>query len=1328
MPCRSSFAGPVACFVLVAAAGRHAAGEWPTYRHDNARSGITEERLALPLRKQWTFRPLHRPVPSWPDPKRERARVFFDDAFHVAVSGGHVFFGSSADCTVYALDCRTGAVVWTYHTGGAVRFTPVVWSQRVYVVSDDGFVYCLALTDGKPLWRRRAALSDRHVLGHERVISVQPPRAGVVVDRGMAYFACGIFPTEGAGLFCVDALTGEPVWSNTTFGYTYQAMAHGGTEGFSGVSPQGYMLASPERLFVVCGRSVPASFDREDGRFVFWHGSTQHEGGTRAVLADGVLYSDADRLLPPNAAARYYDDPKGVPAADGTRLFYDSPRLIARDTATGRDRFVACPGDRIVVAKETSYIQNNGVITALDRHAYAELGARENAIAGKLMSNFWRNYRGSLDIRVLEQRRRGLTAKGGDLSEDDQASLSKAREAVVPGNAERDRLEADMRGVKEDISQLFRWRRDTGLRHEIILAGDVLYAGGDGGVGAVDASTGETIWQGAVGGAARGLAVGCGYLIVSTDDGSVTCFGPGEVAAPVEVTQKAAPVPPLAPSDAVGLGRLVEAILRQDVPKRGLCLVYGCRDGRLMLELLRRTDLRVVGYDPDPACVETARSLLWRAGLLGHRADVFAADLSRLPCSDYAASLLVSESMAGLGRTVGTAREVCRVLRPCGGVAFLGQPTGAAGPVLQAAKLSEWAGPGDWELLDAGGRWARLVRGPLPGAADWTHQYAEPGNGGCSGDELVRAPFQLLWYGRPGMAKVIDRHHRAAAPLYANGRLYHQGINCLFGIDAYSGFMLWERDVPGAMRDGLSGTSGNMCASQEGLFVATGETCLEIDGASGATLRRHAAPTIGGDKRRWGWLALDGDLLFGSCQREPGLSDAVFAMGPGSGTVAWLHEARSIRNCTLAMSVGRVFFLDSGVSPAETDAVRQAGGVSVLEDPRPDVPLPGQPYYPAGKTRADIRALVALDARTGERQWRRPVDLTGMGKEPSLIVSNAVVLAFANMDATRIAAFSAESGIPLWSKKTVYFRRPAVIDGVVYTLPYAHDLRTGALKARANPITGEEAPWVWTKAYGCGAVSASRHTMFFRSGSLAYLDVSADAGLGNLGGLKPSCWISQIAAGGVWLAPEGSAGCSCGYPIRSTVAMAPAPPETEHWTHYVKGIAVTPVVHLALNFGAPGDRRDASGRLWFGWPRPRSRLGLTLPVKVDLAEGGEYFDRGRSWVSAAAGQRQWIYRCGSRGLARCEVRLTDDEGVRHRYTVRLHLARTPGTARGEPIGRMALEGRFVEPAVDLARAVSGPGQSAVREYRDMAAGTVLTLEVSGQAADTAIAGMEILRQ
>ncbi len=359
------------------------------------------------------------------------------------------------------------------------------------------------------------------------------------------------------------------------------------------------------------------------------------------------------------------------------------------------------------------------------------------------------------------------------------------------------------------------------------------------------------------------------------------------------------------------------------------------------------------------------------------------------------------------------------------------------------------------------------------------------------------------------------------------------------------------------------------------------------------------------------------------------------------------------------------------------------------------------------------------------------MDLTGMGKQVTVICSKGVLLIFANMDGSRFAVLSAEDGTLLWEKKAQYFRRPVVIGDTIYTLPSAFDLHTGKPRMRVNPITGEESPLVWSKAYGCGAVSASRHAMLFRSGSLAYYDVTQDTGVGNFGGLKPNCWISQIAAAGLWLAPEGSAGCTCGYPIRSTVAMRPAAPTETAWTCYVTGIATTPVKHLAVNFGAPGDRRDSTGRVWFAWPRPKSSFGLKLKLKTDVAKDMGYFTRNPKTTPIDATDKPWVYCSGCRGLLKVSLPLLEKNQGPRKYTVRLHFVEPDSLHAQQRVFDIRLQGQTVLKNFDILKTANAPNKAVVKEFADIEVTDRLTVELVPRTAESAptqgpvIAGIEV---
>ena len=220
--------------------------------------------------------------------------------------------------------------------------------------------------------------------------------------------------------------------------------------------------------------------------------------------------------------------------------------------------------------------------------------------------------------------------------------------------------------------------------------------------------------------------------------------------------------------------------------------------------------------------------------------------------------------------------------------------------------------------------------------------------------------------------------------------------------------------------------------------------------------------------------------------------------------------------------------------------------------------------------------------------------------------------------------------------------------------------------------------------------------MFFRSGSLAHYDFTADVGVGNLGGLKPSCWISQIPAGGLWLAPEGSAGCTCAYPIRSTVALRPDPDKQDHWSCYAAGIAVTPAKHLALNLGAPGDRCDHQGRVWFAWPRPKSSFGLKLNVEADTTEDQAFFAHNPTTKPIGNTPTPWVYCSGCLGASRWTLHLLDKQHQPGTYTVRLHFAELAHSRAGQRVFNIKLQGKTVAQNVDIVAEAGAQSRALVR--------------------------------
>jgi len=284
-----------AAFARVAAGALH---EWPAYGADAARSSYTAEVLDFPLAVSWSYDIGSPPSPAWPEPGQELHRLDFDYAFQPVIAGGRVYFGSSADDALWVLDLATGDLQWQFVTGAPIRFAPAVLDGRVYLVSDDGWLYCLQAEDGKVLWKFQGAPSDDLMIGNGRMISRWPMRSGVLAEDGIIYTAAGMWASGGVYLYALKADTGKVIWQNDSSGEMFLEHGHPDAFGFGGVSPQGYLLATEDMLLVPTGRSVPAAFDKATGELIYYRPAySQYSGGSWVTVIDDFFFNQAHARL-----------------------------------------------------------------------------------------------------------------------------------------------------------------------------------------------------------------------------------------------------------------------------------------------------------------------------------------------------------------------------------------------------------------------------------------------------------------------------------------------------------------------------------------------------------------------------------------------------------------------------------------------------------------------------------------------------------------------------------------------------------------------------------------------------------------------------------------------------------------------------------------------------------------------------------------------------------------------------------------------------------------------------------------------------------------------
>ena len=1329
----------LASAAAIAGAFAHGA-DWPTYRHDMARSGVTAEELSRQLAECWTFQPRHAPRPAWGDPNprpvggwyrlHEYRRVHFDDAYHVVVAGSAAFFGSSADGKVYCLDLATGKERWAAITGGPIRLAPTVSKGRVYVGSDDGCAYCLHADNGETVWKYQAAPETKKLLGSGKMISRWPLRTSVLVDDGVAYFAAGIFPAEGVYVYAVDAESGDLIWRNDTCADTPT----------SRISPQGYLLASKGTVFTPLGRVPPAAFSRKDGRLLHQTWVNHYIGGTYALLADGLLYTGTGELL------GYRQD--------------------------SRARFAWFKGRQIIVTKDVSYMTNETEMVALSRKTYPKASVRRFTLRDQrpALTRELRGAKGGYDRMVN-------TVKGDKdrlLTIDRQIAVidkERGKEKIVALQTQREAIEKTLRTNTTTLEQLAkklahvearhkameeewkqtsdtmagsaRWRLPCPCPDALILAGNVLYAGGQDRVIAVDAASGKQVWEAPIDGKARGIAAARGRLIVSSDRGAIYCFGPAGSKQTGTVKQAAQPSPFPLDKAAPMFVAAAERIVRTTGITKGYCLVLGNGTGRLAAELAKRTELQICATDSGADNVATAQKTLDAAGLYGTRVHIEQAPPSSIPYSDYFANLIVSESTLTKGELPANAAEAFRMLKPCGGVLYMGQPVEARGQArpLEEGALRRWltgAGIEGGQISKEGGLWLTLKRGPLPGAGKWTHQYAEPGNTTCSDDQLVRSPLGLLWFGEPGPEKMAERHRRPASPLAFNGRLFVQGEgqgarigvgqNALMAYDAYNGLKLWEREIPAkSIRVGVSHDASNLVSDGSDLYVVSRQQCLRLDAATGETAQTYEMPEPpAGQNRAWGYVARVGGLLVGSRTTGNRACDTLFAVDVATGEVRWSHAGKSIPHPSISVGDGRVFFIDDNVTAEQRKqalAARLRGESVSGTDP-------------ASKN-APVRLAVALDVETGRPVWQQPIDLSGAiggayWSSLGTMYSKGVLAVFGvftdghywrqffagEFGKRRVVALSTRDGAVLWGKQIGYRVRPIIVGDTFHAEPWAYDLRTGEQLTRINPVTGQREPWQFARpGHHCGCPAAAPNLMLFRSGTIAHYDLAGDSGTRHFGGQRPNCWINFVPANGLLMIPEGSSGCMCPFPTTCTLVFKPTD-RPRAWAYYSMTGPMTPVKRIALNLGSPGDRRDRDGTLWFGYPRPGGSLVLRFSVGLNGWPGGGYFRHSTDFLKIKGTPSPWLYASGFRNIRRCQVPLFPAEDGRALYTVRLGFADLEHDQPGERVFNVKIQDKPVLANFDVAEEVGGRCRAIVKEFKGIEAGDKLTIDLAPKTPNT----------
>lgn len=850
------------------------AGDWPMWRHDAKRSGVSSENLPEALHLVWS-RAVAPAQVAWPN----EPRLHFDASIEPVVKGKRLFVGSPLDGSVRAYDTDSGEELWKFYTEGPVRFAPVAWDDGLYVGSDDGFLYHLDAATGHLRWKVRGAPDERadyRQLGNSRFISFWPVRGGPVIERGVVYFGAGIWPTMGVFVKAVDAKSGEMKWVNGNINYLANVRIDHNTLNEAALSPQGYCLYADSKVVVPNGRSMPARFEPDTGELLYFV-QGYRRGDSRVTATDEYLFVGEQAVVSLKDGREVGD--RSASAGEEAPKGFDARKLDLFEGPMLGYKFMPGCDYRSALDDGKAYGVSKGFLFGWDvKRAKVSLYEKERGgftlhparwDAPPLWSRVY--------LKDAEKNSNSMTIKAGNRI---YTHVGKTLFAIEPPTKD---------GKPEVV-----WKRDLEGAPTSLLAAD-------------------------------------GKLFVVLEEGKILCFGDRRVAAVKKYELPKRRLVKRAENDPCA--KRAAAALAAAGTDQGYAVVLGLEDGALVEELLGQSRMKVIAFDPDREKVQRLRETLVAADLYATRAEVFVGDPSAIRWPPYLASLIVSERsgptspLASMNKT-----DLFELLRPYGGV-LVAENGGALHAGYAAAKLpgakvemqgartiirrpGSLPGSADWthETGDAARVYFshdRRVRPPL--GILW---YGD-------GEDY-------------GFEKHKD-YGRGVKPQVAEGRLvaFDDIKQSLRAMDIYTGRMLWQRttDTPlvryVTLADAVYVASDLKCEVLDPATGAVRRTLpLRMDVPNG---KKAGVVAIRANQDIL-LIGIGFDLPAGEHSHsamDHGLWDArvLVALDRDSGKQLWTRTAEQRFNLhSIAMGGGLVFATDS-ISPSVAGQMERRGTV-----------------------------------------------------------------------------------------------------------------------------------------------------------------------------------------------------------------------------------------------------------------------------------------------------------------------------------------------------------------------------------------------------------------
>lgn len=191
-------------------------------------------------------------------------------------SSGLIVAGSTSG-VIYGVNLD-GSTAWTYQTFGAVYDSPAIDGDRIYVGSDDQYVYRLRASDGAPLWGfvTTAGVRSSPIIGHD----------------GRVYVA-----NRSAAVYCLNPLNGSAIWSRFIEEDVRGSMsiAPDGTLFLPTTSAKGMVILKQQRP-IISGQII-LDIPSNSYKYPVSTTVTLHNRGSQTVLSSVEVLVGADGLF-----------------------------------------------------------------------------------------------------------------------------------------------------------------------------------------------------------------------------------------------------------------------------------------------------------------------------------------------------------------------------------------------------------------------------------------------------------------------------------------------------------------------------------------------------------------------------------------------------------------------------------------------------------------------------------------------------------------------------------------------------------------------------------------------------------------------------------------------------------------------------------------------------------------------------------------------------------------------------------------------------------------------------------------------------------------------